>query len=861
MKNLFLLILTLFSVDLLYSQTTDEDTTALRSEEVNIKVFRNSRSRQAMNQDIKSAGLVINGLSAETIGIIQVNNASDAVRKIAGVNVMDDGKLVIRGVSPRYNVVMLDNFKAPSFDPDIRMFSLDVLPSAVLDNIKVMKSASADFPADFCGGIVNIETLSLPDKSEWTLNFSLGGDFQTLGNKFLVQKNSESNRFGLNSRMNDIPDEISDIRIDKSDFSVAQRKEATKQFNDNYFPIETESQLIPNFNFRLLRTNRVKLKNGFFGSSHMFVAENRNENRVSRRSSLRTIPDLSRTLNFSDNNFTTTNRLSMLNNFTYGNKFGFRVDFKTLLVNNAEFSILDRQGFALPGNYGENGIYEYVSFKQYSSSNVYRRFLISSLNVVKDFKDGKFKIEGGIGFNSSRFLDLDRKNALMTRDDSPLGNSTTFDFKPEYPFIMDQLKFGRWFYKLPEEILQSRADFTYKINANSNIKTGVRFDRTNRDFDLRCLGMVNSTWTDKTQSFSGILIDEYTWPYNSYQAKLSTNAAYILYNFTGKKFNINAGLRYEYTNFTLKSAGFELKYKTGEIVRESNNLFPSLNTTYKLSPTKQIRFAAGQTCNRPELREFSPLEYLDIKNWLEAYGNAGLKPVSIVDNIELRYETYRKNVTMNYGLFYKNIHNPVIGKIQGQNAFIFSNYHNAQTYGGEFELQKSFKMRSRKVFETVEVMVNLSYNISYLFENLGTDEKDSVVLTKTPMIGQSPYVINAQITGMFPKKKGYVAISAFYQGDRYLIAGTEIDFFSIIQKTGVLLSVTSNYNLRKNLDVRFKIDNLLNVSDILYNDVNTNGSLQMYDGYINSTAVNGDNIFSHRRDPSAVSLGVVWTIN
>jgi hypothetical protein len=860
MRHIFLFVL-IFSVHFSFSQNLNEDSDTMRSEEVNIKVFRNSRSRQAMNQDIKSAGLVMNGLSAETIGVIQVNNASDAVKKISGVNVMDDGKLVIRGVSPRYNVVMLDNFKAPSFDPDIRMFSLDVLPSAVLDNIKVLKSASAEYPADFCGGIVNIETLSLPDKNQWKFSFSMGGDFQTLGQKFFVQDNKGKNLFGLNPGINDLPNDWKDRRIDESDISVAERKQLTSEFNDNYFPIELKSQLVPNFNFRILRTNRVKVRNGFFGSSHMFVVENRHENRVLRRSSLRTIPDISRTLNFSDNNFTTTNRVSLLNNFTYGNKTGFRADFKTLLVNNAEFNVLNRQGYALPGNYGENGIYEYISFKQYSSSNVYRRFLISSLNLSKDFNNGKFKIEGGGSMNLSRFLDLDRKNALLTRDDSPLGNTTTFDFRKEYAFIMDQLKYGRWFYSLPEDALQGRLDFTYKVNESSSFKTGLRLDQTKRDFDLRCLGMVNSTWTDTVDSHTGVLIDEYTWPYNSYEATLTTNAGFVQYNYSGKKWNINTGVRYEYTNFTLRSEGFELKYNTGEIVRKSNNFFPSLNVTYKINPAKQIRFAAGKTCNRPELREFSPLEYLDIKNWLEAYGNASLKPVSVVDNFEIRYETYAKNLTLNYGLFYKNIHDPVIGKIQGQNAFIFSNYHNSITYGGEIELQKMIKLRSKKYFERIELMMNFSYNISLLFENQGTKEKDSIVLTKTPMIGQSPYVINAQITGIFPKNKGYISISGFYQGDRYLIAGTEIDFFSIIQKTGFMLNITSNYNIKKNIDLRFKVDNVLNVSDILYNDVNANGSLQFYNGYINSSAVTGDNIFAHRRDPCAVSLGVVWTLD
>ncbi len=156
-----------FSVCTLLSfavQLSAQDDT-VRTQEVNIKVFRNSRSEKTLTNDIKSAGLVLSGISSERIGSLQVSSANEVVRKITGVTVMDDGKLVIRGVSPRYNVVLLDGFKAPSFDPDVRLFSLDVLPANVLDNVKVVKSPSADNPSDFSGGIVNIETLSLPDKN------------------------------------------------------------------------------------------------------------------------------------------------------------------------------------------------------------------------------------------------------------------------------------------------------------------------------------------------------------------------------------------------------------------------------------------------------------------------------------------------------------------------------------------------------------------------------------------------------------------------------------------------------------------------------------------------------------------------
>jgi len=44
----------------------------------------------------------------------------------------------------------------------------------------------------------------------------------------------------------------------------------------------------------------------------------------------------------------------------------------------------------------------------------------------------------------------------------------------------------------------------------------------------------------------------------------------------------------------------------------------------------------------------------------------------------------------------------------------------------------------------------------------------------------------------------------------------------------------------------------------LYNDLNANRKLDYYDGYINN--IDGDNIFSHRRDPAVISIGWLYRI-
>lgn len=844
-------------VCLSYSATTFAQDDTVRSEEVNIKVYRNSRSEQSLNKDIKSAGLVISGISSERIGSLQVSSANEVVRKITGVTVMDDGKLVIRGVSPRYNVVLMDGFKAPSFDPDVRLFSLDVLPANVLDNIKVVKSPSADYPSDFSGGIVNIETLSLPDKNEWRAQFTIGGDFQTLNNPFLAQTQSQNKMLGFNRSANALPEEVLITHLDRAYFSVDERTSISNKLDYNFYP-EEFTQYTPNWKMQLMRTNRIQLKSkkAFFGSSHMVTVENNNESRTFRRSSIGTIPIVQRILNFSDQTYINNYRTSVLNNFTYGHVNGLRVDLKSLFVNNAEYGVLYRQGKALEGAYGENGIYENISFKQFSINNTFRDFFITSLNVKLPMPSEKMDWNIGGNLSFSRFIDQDRKSALQTRDDDPTGASTTFSFEEDNVATMDQLRFGRWFYELPENMIQIKSDFKYNVTENINLITGFRYDKTSRTFDLRSMGMVNKDWKDSSGGrFNGVLLDEYTWPYNSYEASYSTTAGYLMANYKTKKANINMGARIENTQFLLYSDGFESLFKTKNLERSSVNIFPSLNATYNISNVNLIRGAIGYSSNRPELREYSPLEYLDIRNWLSAYGNAGLKPVSVILNGELRFEHYERNSNYHIGTFYKRINDPVISKLRGPSQYIFVNMDHALVYGAEMEFSKTIKFSKQSFVNNIQIIGNASLNFSSLFENKGTLEKDSIVDLNQPMVGQSPYLANIQISAYFKKNKGHITLSGFYQGNRVLFAGDEDVFYSIVQKTGVIMNLTSSYNISKKTSIRFKVDNILNVSDILYSDLNRNGKLDYYDGYIENT--DGDNIFSHRRDPAVVSLSLL----
>ena len=67
-------------------------------------------------------------------------------------------------------------------EPDRKSFSFDIIPSNLIDNLLVYKSASANLPGDFSGGLIDVTTIGVKDKGFSNLNFGLGfGGLSTFG--------------------------------------------------------------------------------------------------------------------------------------------------------------------------------------------------------------------------------------------------------------------------------------------------------------------------------------------------------------------------------------------------------------------------------------------------------------------------------------------------------------------------------------------------------------------------------------------------------------------------------------------------------------------------------------------------------
>jgi len=159
---LLLLPIVTFSQDTLFNKTLNE---------VTVRSAGKKTTEIAVVSTIRKSSVVSDGLSIEFIKKTPDRNLGDALKRVSGVTIQNDKFVLVRGLADRYNSAWLNKTPLPSTEPDRRAFSFDIIPTSLIDNIIVAKSAAANLPGDWAGGLVQVSTKEVSDNF---FNISLG---------------------------------------------------------------------------------------------------------------------------------------------------------------------------------------------------------------------------------------------------------------------------------------------------------------------------------------------------------------------------------------------------------------------------------------------------------------------------------------------------------------------------------------------------------------------------------------------------------------------------------------------------------------------------------------------------------------
>ncbi|MHB8579803.1 MAG: TonB-dependent receptor [Ignavibacteriaceae bacterium] len=115
---------------------------------------------QAINQQL-SSDQIINVVSAAKIQELPDANAAESVGRLPGISVLRNGgegtEVVIRGLQPKYNQILIDGMQMASSNPYDRSTDLSMISSNMLEGIQVSKTVTPDMDANVIGGTVNFE--------------------------------------------------------------------------------------------------------------------------------------------------------------------------------------------------------------------------------------------------------------------------------------------------------------------------------------------------------------------------------------------------------------------------------------------------------------------------------------------------------------------------------------------------------------------------------------------------------------------------------------------------------------------------------------------------------------------------------
>lgn len=718
--------------------TPDEQTLG----EVTVSAVARRNTETAMVQVAKNSPVIVNNVSAQEIGKTQDSNAGEVIRRVPGVSLIDDKFVMVRGLSQRYNNVWINGGAAPSSEADSRAFSFDLIPSAQIDNMQIVKTPSPEYPADYTGGFVVVNTKDIP--TENLLQVSVGGNWNTatVFSGFNYSKGSGTDFLGFDNGLRSLNggfrSTLATIGNDgvsltgnglNNDWTVKRMKpwgdlKLSANLGRRWKWGGNNMGLIAALNYTNEYRTFADMQNNQFG-----VYDERNDRSIYLSNSI-------------DNQYNRNARLGAMLNITMLTASGnSKFQFKNI------FNQIGNDRYTLRDGKDEQSNMTHSAEYYYRSRTTYNGQLTGKHTLNAD------ELDWSLSYSYANRNVPDRRRYL-TSDALETGVvqlTTGNDISREWT-------------KLGEHILSAAVNDKHDFDFSGwkpTLKAGAYGEYRTRKYDTRefiynwepennslpqdfrkgdipaLLSNAHNFGADKLY-----LLEEPN-RRDDYKGNNYMGAGYLAATLPFGKLSVYAGLRYEFDRMELITNTRDDRPSPMTHNYKYNDLFPSLNATYKLNDKHQVRLSYGKTVNRPEFREVSPSVFYDFDLAADVKGNTELTSC-YVQNIDLRYEFYPSRGEMiSVALFYKYFDAPIewTYTLSGGNRLIYSymNADKANNYGVEVDIKKDLSFIGLK---------GLSWSFNGAIIKSKVSFSGEANMQNRPMQGQSPYLVN---TGFFYK--------------------------------------------------------------------------------------------------------------
>lgn len=717
---------------------------------------------------------------AELLGMEQISRAGDsnaatALRRVTGLTLVKDKFIYVRGLGERYSSTLLNGAMVPSPDPTRNVIPLDMFPSGIIESLVVQKAYSPELPAAFGGGSVNIRTSSIP--LQRSFNASVGTGYSSLNSDDAYTYNGGSDDWrgsddgtrAMSPELRTALDQygtITQINIAESLGGVSQSnlaqaativRELGLAFNRD-IDVQRES-IKPDFDGSLSFGDRFDIGSSVFGVMAGVSYDRSTQNIEEQERYFSVSGDDLVPLNIYDDIKGTEHQVKLSGMLNFGLELNEDHRFET-----ASIYLLDtKDEIKVKNGDSIETVNEADRFNTDTSIRYEERSMVSNqirgrhnlpwlydISVDWQYTDAKAERDapGEIDYRYVNELQSDGSYSSFLRRNQ---NAVNYSFGT----MVDNTENGSWNAKLPFTL--GKAEML--LNGGYSYFERQRDSETNL-FNFSTVGYKLEQLSQKfSQIFSderilntanGFQISNVTTQADDYIAAQMVDAAYV-----GMEMNydylyrLNFGVRYEdfrQISVPLNADG-NISGNIEEFPLQEDGFYPSLSLTWFVSEELQARFGYSSTVVRPDLREVTPVLFIDPLTDFKVTGFSGLQSTDVA-SYDARLEWYYDESNYSVGVFYKDLDKPIESiELSGSDGNLLMSFRNGDTgevYGLEAEfLQQLNVLDGDNLLDNFFVAGNFTYSESEITIQpfAGTD----LTNLKRPLSGHSKHVVNLQL--------------------------------------------------------------------------------------------------------------------
>lgn len=722
-----------------------------------------------------------------------------ALARLPGVLVTEETGFVVRSLSERNNLVLLNQIPLQITNMERQAFDFSLLPAGMISRVQLIKSMEPRNFSNFSGGIVQFETPDFPEKNQMTFTYQTGfNTFATMRQTPRYQPIPGAGTPWMFGKINPLP----------SDFPTAQQIQRLPQSSDgravagravNLNPLPTDA--LAGFNHNLsLRYDAVRtLANGKkLGMIFSLGGLSQHKGSEDRVNIVREFdPELGRnpvTNRFEEESHTHQTGLAAMANFALELDNG-KLFFKNL-VSRGQMNDSRRSEGTYILDQVTGDAYNYIL----EPNRVYRQTLLAN-QIVGEHLLGKSpdgqKYVAKLDWNVFSLLYLFTDPAYQAMNyrqsetdgqyylDTSLQNDfrafgTTFSGKQSSRQFGGQVSLT-----FPLTTKQERKrDFTTGLFLQSSSrrlsvrKFGLFADTANFDIPQQSLhiSQAASYYTPENIRPGGFLLQDYTRNGDNFSAHLLNIAPFFSYNTKfGPYWTAQIGARIEVNTNRVNTIGLD-ETKVPLVRRTTMDLLPMLLLRRSITDKLQFKFVYSRSVMMPDARELSQFEFFNISTAYRWVGNPNLERTRVT-NMDLRLEYYPGGSDfMSFSLFTKGFKNPIeqiIDRSSIDVIYLYSLINRERAYmgGAEFEIRKNLAFLG-SYWKYINLFANASVVRSRVDANL-----TGLLFEGRRLQGHSPYLINMGLIMQHPKVNWTAA--AFYgrSGNYIAVVGVRPSVF------------------------------------------------------------------------------------